>query len=211
MISYVRSKNKVDPKNILGGMGFFEGGFESESFVSSAKGTAEGFFEAIVDLGKGVAGTESKTETGGKEKFDMNGSIDFKKQEEKQKEKQKEQTKIKRQTLFFQTLKQDQEKARREEEQTMEQEIAELVASVPMEQRNELLGLQTEYRNSNSIYHRSELRRKIIEQRNKTKQQQKEASIPSPAKKVSALEGAFEGGSGSQGGGQANLSNQAVG
>lgn len=209
MISYVRSKNKINPKNILGGMlGSFEDGFESESFVSSVKGTAEGFFEAIVDLGKTAAGTESKSETNEKEKFDMNGSIDFKKQEEKQK---KEQAKIKRQTLFFQNLKQDQEKARREEEQTMEQEIAELVASIPMEQRNELLGLQTEYRNSNSIYHRSELRRKIIEQRNKTKQQQKEASIPSPAKKASALEGAFEGGSGTQGGGQANLSNQAVG
>src|SRR3989344_1824528 len=42
-------------------------------------------------------------------------------------------------------------------------------------------------------------------------EQKKAASIPSPAKQPSAMEGAFEGRSGTQGSGSANLSNQAVG
>jgi len=73
-----------------------------------------------------------------------------------------------------------------------------------------LLHYQASYKDK-SVYQRAELRKKLIEQQEKSEKQEKATSIPTPAKQPSALEGAFEGRSGSQGGGSANLSNQAVG
>lgn len=210
MNSFSSTKNKIDPGKILGGIlgSFDETEYEKEtSLVSSVKDFFGGVYEATADLGQTVIIAESKTETNGQVNFSKNGSIEFNKPNEDQ----KKQAEIKRKTLFFQTLKQDQEKAQREQEQALEQEITDMVAHLPTEQKNELLSLQADYRNNNSIYHRAELRRKIIEQRRKADQQQKAASIPSPAKQPSALEGAFEGGSGKQGSGTANLSAQAVG
>src|SRR3989338_3109474 len=92
----------------------------------------------------------------------------------------------------------------------LQEEINDIVTNLPTEQKNQLLHYQASYRDR-SVYQRSELRKKLIEQKKNAEKQEKAASIPSPAKQPSAMEGAFEGRSGTQGSGSANLSNQAVG
>lgn len=79
---------------------------------------------------------------------------------------------------------------------------------------NTLLNLQDAYQGSMdaqgniSIYHQSEADKKQAEAQT---EQEKPAEVPNPAKQPSALEGAFEGRSGTQGSGTSNLSSQAVG
>lgn len=203
----------MNSKNILGGiLGSLEDNFEKESsFLSEVA-------EAAVDLGRNLKGTESKNESDGSGKFSIDGSINFKNQTQKLEESQKnlgqaqkEQKEVDRKKAFFQTLKEDLEKAERAKDKLIfEEEINDIVTNLPTEQKNQLLHYQASYRDR-SIYQRAELRKKLIEQSEKSEKQEKAASIPSPAKQPSAMEGAFEGRSGSQGGGTANLSNQAVG
>ncbi|MDO8573127.1 MAG: hypothetical protein Q7R77_00035 [Candidatus Daviesbacteria bacterium] len=129
------------------------------------------------------------------------GSIEFKKKE----------VETKRKVIFFQNLKEDAKAAQEAKEKLLfEEEMDDIVTNLPTEQKNRLLHYQASYKDR-SIYQRAALRRKLIEDKKKTEDKEKAASIPSPAKKPSALEGAFEGGSGTQGSGQANLSAQAVG
>ena len=176
-------------------MGFFdETGYEKEASIVSS---------VIQGAGEVFKSTFSS------------GSIDFKKtqaqSEQLQKEREEEREKIERRKIFFQALKEDTERAEKEKEKLLfEEEINDIVTNLPTEQKNQLLHYQASYRDR-SVYQRAELRKKLIEQRKTTEKQEKTASIPSPAKQPSALEGAFEGRSGSQGGGTANLSNQAVG
>lgn len=204
------NKSKINPKNILGGiLGSYEEDFETETAIAS--NIAKGFFESGVSLIKDIAGVEEKTESGGKEKFSK-GTIEFnqavKKEAAEQQKKKDETDKIK---VFFQALKEDRERTQRAKDKLLfEEEINDIVTNLPTEQKNQLLHYQASYKDR-SIYQRAELRRKIIEQREKAEKQKKAASIPSPAKRPSALEGAFEGGSGKQGSGTANLSAQAVG
>lgn len=202
----------MNSKNILGGiLGSLEDNFEKESsFLSEVA-------EAAVDLGRNFKGAESKNESNGSGKFSIDGSINFKNQtqklEESQKnlgQSQKEQKEVDRRKAFFQSLKADLDKVQREKDRVFEEEINDIITNLPTEQKNQLLHYQASYRDR-SIYQRAELRKKLIEQSEKTEKQEKAASIPSPAKQPSAMEGAFEGRSGSQGGGTANLSNQAVG
>lgn len=203
----------MNSKNILGGiLGSLEDNFEKESsFLSDVA-------EAAVDLGRNFKGAESKNESNGSGKFSIDGSINFKNQTQKLEESQKnlgqaqkEQKEVDRKKAFFQTLKEDLEKAERAKEKLIfEEEINDIITNLPTEQKNQLLHYQASYRDR-SIYQRAELRKKLIEQSKKSEKQEKQASITSPAKQPSAMEGAFEGRSGSQGGGTANLSNQAVG
>lgn len=224
----------MNTKNILGGIpGLFdESEFEKESFLSSA---VKGVIESTISLVKeDVAGIPSKTEVpepfidafknepedklDPTKKFSLNGTIDFKNQAQKLEQSrkkieqsQKEQKEAARQKAFFQTLKEDQERSERAKDKLLfEEEVNDIITNLPTEQKNELLHYQASYRDR-SIYQRAELRKKLIEQRDKKEKQEKEVSIPSPAKQPAALEGAFEGRSGSQGGGTANLSAQAVG
>lgn len=202
----------MNSKKILGGiLGSYEDGFEREASVFSTvvQGVGE-VFEATVSLVQETAKTE---------KF-SSGSIDFKKnqaqdeqlqkQQEQQAEQLKKQAGIDRKKVFFQSLKEDQDKVQREKDRVFEEEMNDIITNLPTEQKNQLLHYQASYRDR-SVYQRAELRKKLIEQSKKTEKQEKAASIPSPAKQPSAMEGAFEGRSGSQGGGTANLSNQAVG
>jgi|GEM_PF-2315092 hypothetical protein len=208
------SNSKVNPRNILGGIpGLFdESEFERESSLvasvaSSISQAAGGVFEVAMDIGQNIVGTESKQETNGK--FPTTGSIEFNNKEIQTEQKVKAESDRKR--AFFQALKEEQDRAQRAKEKLIfEEEINDMVTNLPTDQKNELLHYQASYRDR-SIYQRAELRKKIIEQRKKTEKQEKAASIPSPAKQPSAMEGAFEGRSGNQGGGTANLSNQAVG
>lgn len=203
----------MNGKTILGGIpGLFdETGFEKETSVFSS--LIQGAGEAI------EAGVSLVQETVKTEKF-SSGSINFKenqaqteqlqKQQEQQAEQLKKQAGIDRKKLFFQSLKEDQDKVQRAKDRVFEEEMNDIITNLPTEQKNELLHYQASYRDR-SIYQRAELRKKLIEQSKKTEKQEKAATIPTPAKQPSAMEGAFEGRSGGQGSGTANLSNQAVG
>lgn len=143
---------------------------------------------------------ETTTVSTEKGKF-SSGSIEFKKKE----------VETKRKVIFFQNLKEDAKAAQEAKEKLLfEEEMDDILTNLPTEQKNRLLHYQASYKDR-SVYQRAALRRKIIEEQKQTKDKEKAASIPSPAKKPSAMEGAFEGGSGTQGSGTSNLSNQAVG
>lgn len=205
---------------ILGGiLGSFEDDFEKESSLVSAvaQGVGEAF-QATVSLVQEAVKTEPESETKETAKF-SSGSIDFKnqakieqlqKQQEQQAEQLKKQAGVDRKKAFFQALKEDADKVQRENDRVFEEEMNDIITNLPTEQKNQLLHYQASYKDR-SIYQRAELRKKLIEQQKKTEKQEKAASIPSPAKQPSAMEGAFEGRSGTQGGGSANLSAQAVG
>lgn len=222
MNTYSNTKSKINPKNILGGMGFFdETDFEKESAIVSAVATTvasaahqtfNGIAESTVSIVQTVLGTESKQESNGNGKFSMNDSFENfnQKQQAQTEQQQKEKAEADRKRIFYQALKEDQQRAQQAKEKELEEEINNIVTNLPTEQKNQLLHYQASYKDR-SIYQRAELRRKIIEERKKSEAQQKAASIPSPAKQPSALEGAFEGRSGGQGSGTANLSAQAVG
>lgn len=209
------TKNKT---NILGGLGFFdEADFERETSIVSAiastvtavaKDLAGGVYEAASDLSQTVVTAESKTESKENGKFPTTGSIEFAK---KQAQNEQDKATVERKKIFFQALKEDQERAQRAKDKLLfEEEINDIVTNLPTEQKNRLLHYQASYQDR-SIYQRAELRKKLIEEQNKAEDQQKATTIPSPAKQPSALEGAFEGRSGTQGGGTANLSAMAVG
>lgn len=134
----------------------------------------------------------------GDEKFPSKGSIEF----------NTKQAETNRKKAFFQAIKEDQERAEKAKDKLLEEEIGDILKDLST--KNRLLLYQAGYQDR-SIYQRAELRKKMIEEQKKSEKQEKAASIPSPAKQPSALEGAFEGRSGTQGGGTANLSAQAVG
>lgn len=215
MNTFGNTKSKsINPRNILGGIpGLFdETDFERETpLVSTVSQAASGVFEAIFSLGQDITGVESKNESNGTEKFPSTGTIEFNKKQTQTEQSQKQKAETERKKAFYQALREDQDRDQRARDKLLfEEEINDIVTNLPTEQKNQLLHYQANYRDR-SIYQRAELRKKLIEERNKADKQKKEASIPSPAKQPSALEGAFEGRSGSQGGGTANLSAQAVG
>lgn len=196
MNSFSSTKSKTN-LNILGRIGFFEEDNERESSILST--VTQTTTEAISDLIQmAKAEPEKKPDENGK--FSMNDSIeDFQKQ------------KAKADRIFYQALKEDQDRAQKAKYKLLfEEEINDIVTNLPTEQKNRLLHYQASYKDR-SIYQRAELRKKIIEEQRKTDNREKQASIPSPAKKPHAMEVAFEGGSGTQGSGTANLSFQAVG
>lgn len=133
-----------------------------------------------------------------REKFPSKGSIEF----------NAKQAETNRKKAFYQAIKEDQERAQKAKDKLLEEEIGDILKDLST--KNRLLLYQAGYQDR-SIYQRAELRKKLIEEQKKSEKEEKAASIPSPAKQPSALEGAFEGRSGTQGGGTANLSAQAVG
>lgn len=201
----IKPKNNTIPSRMPGAVGFFEEiGFEMETPPASAvvKGVA-GTIEDVFSLVGEVVGTESKP-TVEPQKFSQ-GSIEF----NQVKKHQKEKADAKR--IFYQALKEDQQRAKEAKEKLLfEEEIADLVTTLPTEQKNELLHYQANYKDR-SIYQRAQLRIKIIEQRRKADKEKKEVSIAQTKTRASALQTAFEGGSGAQGAGQANISFQATG
>ncbi len=206
--------NKVKPSQVLGGImgGFDEIGFEMETpSVSSVVDGVGGIFSDIFSLGQDIVGAEPKEASAESNKFPSKGTIEFNKNEARAQQQLKEKEQTDKKKAFYQTLKDDQVRAQMAKDRMwMEEEINDLTSNMSTEEKNELLHYQASYKDR-SIYQKAELRRKIIEQRRKSENQQKDASIPSPAKQASALETAFEGGSGSQGGGTANLSAHATG
>lgn len=183
----------INPRQVLGGMieGFEESSFEMESFLSSVTTESE---------------QNGKLAIGGK--TELNG---FNKKEAELEKQIKQKKEADRKRRFYQTLKEDQERAQRAKDRLLyEQELDDTVANMSTEEKNRLLHYQASYKDK-SIYQIAALRKKIIEERKKGEKQQKAAAIPSPAKQPSALETAFEGASGKQGSGTANLSAHATG
>ncbi len=212
------TKNKINPRNILGGIpGLFEDSeFESESsIISSATHGVGGIFQDIFSLvGENIAGIEDKSssETQG-DKLSIGGQTELKFNENQAKaaEEKRLEKEAARKRIFFQSLKEDQARAQQAKDKILfEEEINDISTNMSTEDKNRMLHYQSSYKDR-SIYQKAELRKKIIEERRKAEKDQKSASIPSPAKQPSALEGAFEGRSGTTGSGTANLSNQATG
>ena len=121
---------------------------------------------------------------------------------------QKKQQEIAYKKDFYQATERDAIAAKHAKEIMM---IEEEVDSLPTTEKNIILHLQASYKGNKSAYHRAELRRAMMEQRSKAEKQQKQESMAAVSPKASAMNAAIEGGSGSQGGGQANLSFQAAG
>lgn len=204
--------NKLRPSQILGGIigGFDEVGFEMEapSASSVAKGIGEGVGEVFSLFGD-IVGVESKSEEKSSG-FPSKGSIEFNKNEAKAQEELKKKEAAGKKQVFFQGLKDEQIKVQMAKDRMLfEDEINDITSNISTEEKNELLHYQASYKDR-SVYQKAELRRKLIEQRRKSEKQKKENSV-AETKGVSAMNAAMEGGSGSQGGGQANLSAQATG
>lgn len=210
------SSNKIRPnQQVGGGFGFFdEIGFEMEtpSLASVAKGLS-GLVGDIFSIGSDLTEGGSSESKSDSNKLSIGGQteIDFNKRQTEAEAKLKQRDETDKKKAFYQAMEQDRLRAQQAKDKILiEEEINDISANLSTEEKNKLLHYQASYKDK-SVYQRAELRRKIIEQRRKAEKQEKATSIPSPAKQASALQTAFEGGSGSQGGGQANLSAHATG
>lgn len=196
-----KSKSYTPPSRIPGAVGWFEEmGFEIETppATTVVKGVG-GVIEDVFSLVGDIVGTENKT-TAEPQKFSQGSIENFNKKEKADKKK-----------IFFQSLKEDQQRAQQAKEKLLfEEEIDDFVTNLPTEQKNELLHYQASYRDR-SIYQRAQLRIELIKQRKQADKQNKEASMAETKPKAYAMQTAFEGGSGSQGSGTANLSAHATG
>lgn len=199
------TKVKSSPRSILGGaLGFFnESGYEMEvSTADIARETADVAFEGIVDLFKSVSGIE---EDSGKKQMASEGSIEFNKPDVKK------QAKANADKVFYESLKEEQQRAQMAKDRIwFEEEISDITTNISTQEKNELLHYQASYKDR-SVYQKAELRRKLIEKAREKEKQSRQASEAQTKSRASALQTAFEGGSGSQGSGQANLSAQATG
>lgn len=190
----------VNPSKILGAMGWFDE-TDFERGVTTIAQTATGFLTDAISIIPDVIGTESKDKTNGK--LPSNGSIEFNKKQEEDSKKREE---VDRKKIFFQALKEDADRAQKAKEKLLfEEEVNDIITNLPTDQKNRLLHYQASYRDR-SIYQRAELRKKLIEEQNKQKEQKKQETIKSPAKQANAMDTAFEGGSGKSGTGSANFS-----
>ncbi len=194
-----KPKNKVRP---AGAWGFFDDGYEKENSFSVTgvlKEVGSIVFEGLTEIAQTV--TESK-------QIAPTGTIEFK---QKQAQEEKDQAETNRKQTFIQAFKDDQQRAENAKNRMLsEDDLNNTLSNLPTDEKNRILHIQASYINNRSIYHKSELRKKLVEENKKAEQQQKTASIPSPAKKISALDGAFEGSSGSVGSGTANFGKGSV-
>lgn len=203
MNTFSDNKKKLMPWEVIGGpLGWLEErGLESDISTPVSQ-AATGLWEAVSGLvTENIIAAESKDKSNGK--LSSNGSIEFNK---KQAEETKKHEEVDRKKLFFQALKEDADRAHKAKGGMLfEEEVNDIITNLPTDQKNRLLHYQASYRDR-SIYQRAELRKKLIEEQNKQKEQKKQETIKSPAKQANALDTAFEGGSGKSGTGSANFS-----
>lgn len=214
-----KSQNKIRPSQILGAMGwegFDEDSNEKESSLPSILGglVGEVIKESANLFKQEVAGVEDESEENqeNKNKLAIGGETELKfdKKQAELEEKLKQKEKADKKTAFYQALRDEQLRAQMAKDKMwLEEEINDITTNISTEEKNALLHYQASYKDR-STYQKAELRKKLIEQKRKAETQQKEASVPSPAKQPSALEGAFEGTSGSVGSGTANFGKGAV-
>ena len=213
-LSVKSNEEKVKPSQALGGMfgGFDEIGFEVETpSVSNIAQGVGSIFQDIFSLGEDIVGVKQETSSKETKKFPPQGSIEFNKAQAKASEDLKKREEVDANRIFFQGLKDDTQRAEQAKNRMLfEEEISDISTNMPTDEKNKLLHYQSSYKDR-SIYQKAELRRKIIEERKSADKQQKQASMAQTNPKASAMNAAMEGGAGSQGGGQANLSFQAAG
>lgn len=202
----IKSSNKNIRRSQIGGaMGWDEFDFEMEttSVANVAKGVGgaiEDFFSLVGD----IAGVESQKPEE-KTHFPSQGSLEF------NENKAKKDTEDKRKKEFFQNLKEEQQRVQSAKDRMLfEEEINDISVNMSTEDKNRLLHYQSSYK-ERSVYQKAALRAKIIEERRKADKNKKEASVVQTKPGASAMNAAFEGGSGTQGSGTANLSAQATG
>lgn len=210
----------LNPRNIIGGIpGLFENDTNNESensiITSFFKGAGE-VVNAVTSLAKEeVAGASKSTESTSGEKFPTTGSLDFKEAQARQQQaydaEKKKQKAVEQKKVYFQSIKEGQAKVEQDKiNAQFEEEINDISVNMSTEEKNRLLHYQSSYKDR-SVYQKAELRKKLIEQRKADEKQKTAASMAQTTKQASAMQTAFEGGSGSQGGGQSNLSFQAAG
>lgn len=195
------TKSKINPMSILGGIpGLFEeGDFEREKreidVTSVVKEAGSLVFEDILGVGQET----DRLAIGGKTE------LNFKENQAKFEKQEKDRKEAARKKTFYQALKDEQLSGQRAKDRMwFEEEMNDITANLPTEEKNRLLHYQASYKDR-SIYQRAALRKKLIEEGRKAEKKSKEPAIPSPAKQASALDTQFEGGAGAVGGGQANL------
>ena len=201
----------INPRQVLGGaMGWFdEGGFETEASVSSVVRGASGVLAEAFNLVTDIARVENKDSEESK-KFPSKGTLEFNQNQAKLEEELKSKKEADRRKDFYRNMENQKRAQEARDRMLFEEEMNDITVNMSTEEKNRLLHYQASYKDR-SVYQMAALRKKIIEERRKAEKQEKAASTPSPAKQAGALETAFEGGSGSQGGGTANLSAQATG
>ncbi len=189
---------------------FDEIGFEMEapSVSSVAKGVSSVFEDIFSLVSEDIAGGKTEVPEQDPAKFPSTGTIEFTKKIQTD-QKQKETAAAQR--IFFQALKEDTQRANEAKNRLLfEEELNDIATNLPTEEKNRLLHYQASYKDR-SIYQRAELRKKIIEEQKRSEKKEKEVSIAQTQTKATAMQTAFEGGSGTQGSGQSNLSFQATG
>lgn len=203
--------NILNPKNVIGTLGFFD----DDSTYESEKSVITTFFRGVGDVINDAASLVTK-DVAGVDKFPTSGTLNFKeapaKQQQAQEEEKKTQKIVEQKRVFYSVLKEDQAKVEQDKiNAQFEEDINDIAVNMSTGEINSLLHYQASYKNNRSTYQKAELRKKIIEERKKTEQQNASASMAQTQTGASALQTVFEGGSGSQGGGQSNLSFQAAG
>jgi hypothetical protein len=154
-----------------------------------------------------ILGLEQKTEPG---KLTIGGQTELKFNKSQAEDEEKKKKEEDRKKTFHQTLKDDQLRAQMAKDRMwFEEAINDITSNISTEEKNELLHYQANYKDR-SIYQKAELRKKLIEKARNGEKQQKEIAIPRVAKQPSALEGAFEGTSGTVGSGIANFGKGSV-
>ena len=212
--------NILNPRNVIGGI---VGSYEDSSNYESENSTISTFFKGVAEVAKDVsslvteniAGVDTNSESIKADKFPTSGSLNFKeaqaKQQQAQEDEKKKQKAAEQKKVFYQTLKEDQAKVAQDKiNAQFEEDINDIAVNMSTEEKNRLLHYQSSYKDR-SVYQKAELRKKLIEERKKEEQQKMSASMAQTQNGASAMQTAFEGGSGSQGGGQSNLSFQAAG
>ncbi len=211
--------NILNPKNVIGALGFFD----NDTSYESENSTIATFFQGVVDAAKDaasvvteeVAGVNTNAESSKGEKFPTTGTLNFQeaqvKQQQAHEEEKKKQKAVEQKKVYFQSIKEGQAKVEQDKiNAQFEEEINDISVNMSTEEKNRLLHYQSSYKDR-SVYQKAELRKKLIEQRKADEKQKTAASMAQTTKQASAMQTAFEGGSGSQGGGQSNLSFQAAG
>ncbi len=212
-LSVKSGEEKVKQSQILGGVvgGFDEIGFEMESPLTAAPKAAGSILEAVVSLSQDISGIETKPEELSAEKFPPQGSIEFHQEVKEIAEDKKQKEVAANKRIFYQALKAEVARVENIRDRMIyEEEIADIGAHLSTEEKNKMLHYQASYKDR-SIYQMAELRKKIIEQRIRDEKEKKAVSMAQTKPQATAMNAAFEGGSGTQGSGQGNLSFQATG
>jgi hypothetical protein len=176
--------------------------FEAEASLNSVRKAAGGAVEDIVSLfTENIAGINSESKEDKDAQISKTGSLEFKQAI----------SQAQYERAFYQSVKEEITRVENARDRMIfEEELMFIGENISTQEKNSMLHYQADYKDK-SIYQLGELRKKIIEQKKMREKEKKQVSMQETKSKASAMNAALEGASGSQGGGQANLSFQAAG